>query len=136
MAMMNFTPTICPYCGVGCGMILAEQDGKLCDTYPLVTHPVSQGKLCIKGWNAHEFVHSEKRLRQPYVRKNGKLQEASWEEAIEVTARNLARIKETAGPDTLAFLSCARATNEENFLFMKLVRSLIGTNNVDHCARV
>ena len=134
--MLNFTPTICPYCGVGCGMLLAEEDGILCGTSPLVTHPVSQGTLCIKGWNAHEFVHSSKRLTQPHVRKNGKLQEASWDEAIEVTAQNLARIKATAGPDALAFLSCARATNEENFLFMKFVRSLIGTNNVDHCARV
>ena len=134
--MMNFTPTICPYCGVGCGMVLAELDGRLCDTLPLKTHPSSQGKLCIKGWNAHAFVHSEKRLRQPYVRKNGSLQTASWDEAIEVTARNLGRIKDESGPNALSFLSCARATNEENFLFMKLVRSVIGTNNVDHCARV
>ena len=134
--MLNFTQTICPYCGVGCGMVLVEQDGILCSTSHLNSHPVSQGKLCIKGWNAHEFVQSNTRLQQPYVRKNGKLQEASWDEAIEITARNLTRIKETAGPDALAFLSCARATNEENFLFMKFVRSVIGTNNVDHCARV
>jgi len=58
--MINFTPIICPYCGTGCGILLVEIDGSLVRTLPLKTHPVSQGTLCIKGWNAHEFVHSEK----------------------------------------------------------------------------
>jgi len=134
--MINFVPTICPYCGTGCGIQLVEIDGVLCETLPLMTHPVSQGALCIKGWNAHEFVHSDKRLQTPLIRNNGKLQKASWEDAIGFAAENLSRIKNQHGPDALAFLSCARATNEENFVFMKFVRSVIGTNNIDHCARV
>jgi len=134
--MINYTPTICPYCGVGCGMLLEEQEGLLTGTLPLKSHPVSQGSLCIKGWNANEFVHSEKRLQSPLIRKDGKLKEASWDEAIGYVAENLGRIRDTYGPDALSFLSCARATNEENFLYMKLVRSIFKTNNVDHCARV
>jgi len=134
--MINYVPTICPYCGTGCGILLEEIDGTLTGTMPLKTSPVNHGALCIKGWNTHEFVHSEKRLRQPMIRKNGNLQEVSWKEAIDFTAENLGKIKDQHGPDALALLSCARATNEENFLFMKFARSVIGTNNVDHCARV
>jgi predicted molibdopterin-dependent oxidoreductase YjgC len=134
--MIHFTPTVCPYCGTGCGMLLVEMGGTLCGTMPLKTSPVSHGELCIKGWNAHEFVQSEKRLRKPLIKKNGNFQEVSWEEAIDFTAKNLGRIKDQHGSDALAFLSCARATNEENFVFMKFARSVIGTNNVDHCARV
>ena len=117
-------------------MLLAQQGGELCDTMPLTTHPVSRGALCIKGWNAHAFVQSERRLKSPMIRKNGRLKEASWEEAIACTAENLGRIRDTHGADALSFLSCARATNEENFVYMKLVRSLFGTNNIDPCARV
>lgn len=69
--MMNFTQTICPYCGTGCGMLLEEIDGKLCGTTPLKTSPVNQGMLCIKGWTAHEFVQSDKRLRNPLIKRNG-----------------------------------------------------------------
>jgi len=134
--MLNHTATTCPYCGVGCGMLLQERGGELCDTMPLTTHPVSRGSLCIKGWNAHAFVQSERRLKSPMIRKNGRLKEASWQEAIACTAENLGRIRDTHGADALSFLSCARATNEENFVYMKLVRSLFKTNNIDHCARV
>ena len=134
--MINFTPTICPYCGVGCGMVLVESKESLCDTLPLPTHPVSQGSLCIKGWNVHDFVHSNNRLHRPLIKKNGSLNEVSWSEAIDFTVQKLSKIKDAFGPDALSFLSCARATNEENFAFMKFARSVIGTNNVDHCARV
>lgn len=134
--MLNFTPTICPYCGVGCGMVLVEDNGSLCDTLPLPTHPVSQGSLCIKGWNVHDFVHNENRLKRPLIKRNGSLTEVSWPEAIDFTVQKLSKIKDAFGPEALSFLSCARATNEENFVFMKFVRSVIGTNNIDHCARV
>lgn len=134
--MVNFIKTTCPYCGVGCGLLLMELDGNLIGTIPQIEHPVNQGSLCVKGWNAHEFVQSEKRLTKPLVRKNGELQEASWDEAIDVTAKSLKSIKDKYGSESLAFFSCSRATNEENFLLMKLARSVFGSNNVDNCARV
>lgn len=96
--MLNFTPTICPYCGVGCGMVLVEHSGSLCDTLPLPTHPVSQGSLCIKGWNVHEFVHSENRLKSPLIKKNGALIEVSWPEAIDFTVQKLRTMKNTYSP--------------------------------------
>ena len=136
--MIDYVPTVCPYCGTGCGLMLEVDDGKLVGTAPLRTHPVSQGTLCIKGNNAHEFVQSDQRLQTPLIRKKkkGPLQEASWDEAIDFVGENLKKIKNDHGADSLAFLSCARATNEENYLCQKFARCVIGTNNVDHCARV
>lgn len=132
----GFVRTTCPYCGCGCEMLLEVMDGKLIGTLPSKTGPMNQGKLCIKGWNAHEFVHSSERLTTPLVRKNGALQKVSWEEALDFTASRLTEIKENHGGDSLAFLASARCTNEESYLVQKLCRAAFGTNNVDHCARL
>lgn len=132
----RFVRTTCPYCGCGCQMLLEALDGKLVGTIPLKTAPMNQGKLCIKGWNAHEFVHSPDRLTKPLVRKNGTLQETSWEEAIDTVVSRLSALKEQHGGQSVAFLSSARTTNEENYLVQKLCRAGFGTNNVDHCARL
>lgn len=132
----DFVKTTCPFCGCGCQMFLEVMDGLLVRTAPDRYAPMNQGKLCIKGMNAHEFVHSPDRLTQPLVKKNGSLQEASWEEAFETVASRLSAIRDAHGGDSLAFLSSARATNEENYLFQKLCRMAFGTNNVDHCARL
>ena len=128
--------TVCPYCGCGCGIYLEVLNGKLVGTLPCKTHPISQGALCIKGWNAHEFVADPKRLTKPLLRKQGQLVETDWAEAIQYTASELRRIKAQSGPQALAFLSSAKCTNEENYLLMKLVRSVLQTNNIDHCARL
>jgi predicted molibdopterin-dependent oxidoreductase YjgC len=117
-------------------MQLEVLDGSLVRTTPVREAPMNQGKLCIKGLNAHEFVHSPDRLTQPLVRKDGRLQEASWEEAIETVVSRLSSIRDQHGGDSLAFLSSARATNEENYLFQKLCRTAFKTNNIDHCARL
>jgi formate dehydrogenase alpha subunit len=117
-------------------MLLEVLDGKLIGTLPLKTAAMNQGKLCIKGWNAHEFVHSPERLTTPLIRKNGSLQEASWDEALDFTVSRLSEIKEKHGGDSLSFLSSARCTNEENYLLQKLCRAGFGTNNVDACARL
>ena len=132
----QFVRTTCPFCGCGCQMQLEVLDGSLVRTTPVREAPMNQGKLCIKGLNAHEFVHSPDRLTQPLVRKDGRLQEASWEEAIEIVASRLSAIRDQHGGDSLAFLSSARATNEENYLFQKLCRTAFTTNNIDHCARL
>jgi predicted molibdopterin-dependent oxidoreductase YjgC len=132
----RFVRTTCPFCGCGCQMLLEVMDGRLIGTIPLKTAPMNQGKLCIKGWNAHEFVHSPDRLTSPLIRKNGKLQEASWEEAFDYTASRLQEIKGQYGPDSIGFFTSARCTNEENYLLQKLCRAGFGTNHVDHCARL
>jgi predicted molibdopterin-dependent oxidoreductase YjgC len=128
--------TTCTHCGCGCGFYLEVLDGQVIDTIPCKTNPVSQGKLCIKGWNVHEFIQSPKRLTKPLVRKDGELVEVSWDEALDYTVSKLKSIKASDGGDAIAFLSSAKVTNEENYLFQKFARAAVGTNNVDHCARL
>jgi formate dehydrogenase alpha subunit len=133
---MARTLTTCPYCGCGCGLYLISRGQELIGVEPAPGHPISRGQLCVKGWNAYEFVGSPERLTHPLVRENGGFQEVSWEEALDRVVEGLKRIQEAQGPDSLAFFSSAKTTNEENFLFMKLARAVFGTNNVDHCARL
>ena len=130
--------TTCIYCGCGCGLYLEVLDGKVVGTLPVKEHPISEGKLCIKGWNAHDFVYHPERLTSPLIRdqKGGELREASWEEALNLVANRLSLIAEQDGPDAIGFLASAKCTNEENYLLQKLARGVIGTNNVDHCARL
>ena len=128
--------TTCTYCGCGCNMYLEVLDGRLIGTIPCKTSPTNEGKLCIKGWNVHEFVQSPKRLTKPMVRKNGELTEVSWDEALDYTVGKLKEIKEKHGGDAIAFLASAKVTNEENYLMQKFARAAVGTNNIDHCARL
>lgn len=128
--------TTCPYCGCGCQMLLEVLDGRLTDTLPSKEKNMNQGKLCIKGQTAHEFVHSPDRLTHPLVRKNGKLEKAGWDEAFEAVTSAFSRIKNTYGGDSIGFFSSARSTNEENYLCQKLCRTAFQTNNIDHCARL
>ena len=132
----GFVLTTCPFCGCGCSFYLVVADGKIIDTAPCFTDRVSEGKLCVKGRRAHEFVQNEHRLKRPLVRKNGELEEVSWDEALDTVAKGLSRIKKESSADAIGLLSSAKCTNEENFLMMKLARAVIGTNNVDHCARL
>lgn len=134
--MIKFVPTICPYCGAGCGILLVVKDGTVVGTRPWPEHPISQGKLCIKGWQAHEFIYHEDRLKKPLIKEGDSFKEVSWERAIKFVAQRLGEIRDKSGPDSLAFLSSARCTNEENYLLQKFVRAVMGTNNVDHCARL
>ena len=128
--------TTCTYCGCGCGLLLEVLDGEVVRTLPQKDHPVNRGALCIKGWNAHEFIHDQGRLKEPLLKKNGSLENASWEESFDEVTSRLAKIKEEYGPDSIAGLTSAKCTNEENYLFQKWMRAVVGTNNVDHCARL
>ena len=128
--------TICPYCGCGCGLCLEVLDGEVVGVLPDMSHPINEGALCIKGWNAHEFIHSDKRLTTPLLKKNGDFAEIGWDDALERTVSELVRIRDQSGPDSLAVLTSAKCTNEENYLLMKLTRAVLGTNNIDHCARL
>ena len=127
--------TTCPYCGAGCNFYLQVLDGELVGVLPCKSHTVSQGKLCIKGWNASEFVVSKERLTKPLIKHNGSFIEASWDEALDTIAKKLKEYKEIES-DSIAVLSSAKCTNEENYLMMKFARAVLGTNNVDHCARL
>ncbi|KON31415.1 formate dehydrogenase [miscellaneous Crenarchaeota group-15 archaeon DG-45] len=129
-------PTVCPYCGSGCGIYLQVLDGEPIGVLPRRSNSVNQGKLCVKGWSAHEFVTSDDRLTRPLIRRDGALVEASWDEALGLVAEKLELYRREHGPDSIGVLSSAKCTNEENFLMMKLARAVLGTNNVDHCARL
>lgn len=130
------TRTICPYCGCGCGLLLGTRGGKIVRIRGDKTNPASKGSLCVKGRFGLDFVGAHDRLTTPLVRRNGKLEEASWDEALSLVAEKLGDIKKNHGPDALAGLSSAKCTNEENYVFQKFFRAAIGTNNVDHCARL
>jgi predicted molibdopterin-dependent oxidoreductase YjgC len=94
------------------------------------------GSLCVKGRFGNDFIHDEGRLGKPLIRENGEYREASWEEALGMVAEKFKEIKKASGPDALMVLSSARITNEENYLAQKFARGVIGTNNIDHCARL
>jgi formate dehydrogenase alpha subunit len=130
----NNVLTTCPYCGAGCNFYLQVLDGELIGVLPCKSHEISQGKLCIKGWTAHEFVFSKDRLTKPLIKRGGKFVESSWDEALNLIVK---KFKEyLANPDVFGVLSSAKCTNEENYLMMKFARAVLGTNNVDHCARL
>lgn len=128
--------TICPYCGVGCGLYIQVLDGKIVGVLPAKEHPVSRGKLCIKGWNATAFVNHPDRLKKPLIREGSGFREASWDEALSLVAEKLVQIRDTYGSQAIGFLCSAKCTNEENYLLQKLARAFFKTNNVDHCARL
>ncbi len=128
---LNMVRTTCPFCGTGCGLELYVKDNKVVKVKGDPLSPASRGQTCVKGHFGIDFLHHPERLQKPLIRKNGKLEEASWEEALNLIAGRLKGLK----GEELAGFSSARATNEENYLFQRLLRTL-GTNNVDHCARL
>jgi formate dehydrogenase major subunit len=132
----DWTRTTCPYCGTGCEMNVGKRDGEIVAIKPVPDAPVSRGHLCVKGRYAFDFVRASDRATQPMIRVRGVWKKASWEEAISFTADSLKRIIATHGPDSIGMLGSARATNEENYLAQKFARVVVGTNNVDCCARV
>lgn len=127
--------TTCPYCGVGCQLKLKVADGRIVGVAK-DTSGSNKGHLCVKGQFGWEFVHSSDRLTKPLVRKDGQLVETSWHEALATVASKLREIKEKYNGTAIAGLASAKCTNEENYLFQKLLRVVFGTNHIDHCARL
>lgn len=127
--------TTCAYCGVGCQMNLIVKDNKVVDIEPL-DGLANRGLLCVKGKFAYKFIDHPDRLTKPLIRKNGELEEATWEEAIRLITDKAKQIKEESGGKAFGGLSSARCTNEENYLFMKMMRVCFDSNSVDHCARL
>lgn len=127
--------TTCPFCGTGCNFDLCIKDDKIVGVASNPDSPVNGRALCIKGRFGWDFVHSDKRLTTPLIKRDGQFVPATWDEALDLIATRLGEIKEKYGPDSFAALSSARCTNEENYLVQKFTRAVMGTNNVDHCAR-
>jgi formate dehydrogenase alpha subunit len=125
-------PTICPYCSCGCGINLIVKDGQIIGQEPWKEHPVNEGANCPKGKNAYEFLYSEDRLKTPLIRKNGQLQEASWDEALELIA---SKLKE-ATPENFGFIASCRNSNEDAYVMQKFTRVVMGTNNIEYCGRL
>ena len=129
--------TTCPYCGVGCTLNLhIQNDFVYRVTSPFDSSSANHGNLCVKGRFGYDFIYAKDRLTKPLMRKNGKLISATWDEAMRHVVERLFEIREKYGPDSIGFLVSAKCTNEENYLMQKVARGLIGTNNVDHCARL
>ena len=128
------TKTVCTYCGVGCSFNIWTKDRHILKVQPL-DGPTNGVSTCIKGKFGWDFVNSPDRLTKPLIRENGKFREASWDEALDLVARKFAEIKAKNGPDSLAFVSSSKCTNEESYLMQKLSRAVIGTNNMDNCSR-
>lgn len=129
------TRTTCGYCGVGCSLEVSTRDNAIMTVRPATDHAVNRGHACVKGRFAHGFLGSADRLTGPLIRRDGTLTPASWAEATDYVAARLGEVRD-ADPDGFALISSARATNEENYLAQKFARAVMGTNNVDNCARL
>jgi predicted molibdopterin-dependent oxidoreductase YjgC len=130
------TDSVCPYCGCGCNITLHSVRDQVIRVSSKANTP-NQGWLCSKGRFGFDFINRDDRLKTPLIRreKGGELEPASWDEALTLVAEKFEKIKKENGPNAIGGLSSARCTNEENYLFQKFFRSVLGTNNVDHCAR-
>jgi formate dehydrogenase major subunit len=132
----TWTRTTCPYCGVGCELLVGVRDDRIVQVRPALDAPVNRGHACVKGRYGFGFASSPDRLTTPLVREGGALREATWEEAIARIASGFRTVVDADGPGAVGVLGSARATNEESYLTQKLARVVLGTNNVDSCARV
>jgi formate dehydrogenase major subunit len=128
--------TICPYCGIGCGLQLGIRGDVIVDVRGDRASPVSKGMLCVKGRFGYDFVNHPDRLSSPLIKRNGEFVAATWDEALDLVADRLVDIKRKYGGDAIGVLSSAKCTNEENYLLQKFTRGVLGTNNLDHCARL
>jgi len=126
----------CAFCGVGCQIYLHVKDGRVVRITGVEDAAPNYGSLCVKGRFGYDYVDHPERLRSPLIKEESGFREATWEEALELVAERLGRVKSESGPDALGILSSARITNEENYVAQKFARAVVGTHNVDHCARL
>ncbi len=128
--------TTCPFCGVGCQMELHVFEDEVLRVGSRFDVPPNNGNLCVKGRFGYEFIKSPDRLKKPLIRKDGDLVEVSWDEALDYVSKRLKEIIDQYGPNAVGFLASAKCTNEENYVFQKFARAVLGTNNIDHCERL
>ena len=130
------TRTVCTYCGVGCNLEVSSTNGEILSIQAPFDAEVNQGHTCLKGRYAFSFYNHEDRITSPLIKRNGTFEKATWDEAYDYITSKLTKIKTENGPDAIAGISSARCTNEENYLMQKFIRAVVGTNNIDGCARV
>jgi predicted molibdopterin-dependent oxidoreductase YjgC len=133
--------TTCPYCGVGCQINMHVKDGLVYRVDGQFDNLVNRGNLCVKGRFGFDYIYAPDRLTTPMVRRNRHdpfqaENQVSWPAAFDFVADRLGQIRDQHGPDSVAVLVSAKCTNEENYLLQKFGRAVIGTNNIDHCARL
>jgi len=128
--------TTCSYCGVGCQLYLHVRDNRVVKVSGVEDVGPNYGSLCVKGRFGYDFINSPERLTTPLIKENGQFREASWDEALDLVARRFGEIKAEHGSDSMAVLTSARITNEENYIAQKFCRAVLKTNSVDHCARL
>ena len=133
---LQYVATTCPYCGVGCGLNLVVKEGKVVGVEPYKRSPVNEGKLCPKGMTCDEFIHSPDRITTPLIKKDGKFEEASWDEALDLVAKKFKETSDKNGPKALGFQVSCRTPNEECYIMQKWARVAFKTNNIDNCARI
>ncbi|KMY53294.1 oxidoreductase [Bacillus sp. FJAT-27231] len=134
-ARVKKTKTVCTYCGVGCSFDVWTKGRKILKVEPQVEAPANGISTCVKGKFGWDFVNSKERLTKPLIREGDTFREADWEEALNLIKKKFTEAKETYGPDSLAFITSSKCTNEESYLMQKLGRGVIGTNNIDNCSR-
>ena len=130
------TRTVCTYCGVGCNLEVSTKNGQITSIQAPYEAAANGGHTCLKGRFAFKFYNHKDRLTSPLIKRNGVFEEATWEEAYDFIAKRLNKYIAEDGPDSIAGISSARTPNEENYLMQKFIRAVVGTNNIDCCARV
>ena len=128
---MRVVLSTCPFCSCGCGLYLLSRRGALVGVAPSRSHPIAQGRLCARGWAAHEASLWGPRLTRPLVRREGRLQPTSWDDALEHAARGLSALQ----AESIGVLGSARATNEESYVLARMARRVLRTPHIDHCNR-
>jgi predicted molibdopterin-dependent oxidoreductase YjgC len=124
--------TTCPYCGVGCGLVLAVRGNTVVGVRGDADNTINRGNHCVKGRFGYEFINHPSRLTTPLIRRNGRLTDAGWEEALDLIVDRLGKYK----PHEIGVMPSARSTNEDVYVAQKFARAVLGTNNIDHCARL
>ncbi|MCE5334480.1 MAG: molybdopterin-dependent oxidoreductase [Desulfobacteraceae bacterium] len=132
----NRTPSVCAYCGCGCNILLETHEDRLISVVPDPQNDLNGKTLCVRGRYGTDYIHHPERLKTPLIRKDGILQEADWDEALDFVAAGLMKCHAANGPDAMAFFGSSKGTNEENYIFQKIARSVFHTNNIDNAGRL
>lgn len=125
----------CPYCGVGCQLWLHVKDGRILKVTGVEEGSPNKGRLCVKGRFGYDFIYSDERIKTPLIREGEHFREASWDEALDLVAGKFKDIIAKHGPDVIGGVSCSRSINEDSYQMQKFFRAVLGTNNIDNCAR-
>jgi len=133
---MKTVKSVCPYCGVGCGIELQVKDGKIIKVLAQKDHPINSGKLCIKGANLEKIINSPKRLKYPMIKTKNGFKRISWSKAFDIISKKIKEIKKTYGDSSIGIITSTKCTNEESYLIQKFARVVLGNNNIDNATRL